>query len=84
MQARALLVHGSRQAQTHVRMQAGCTSVSALLRRPACCYTGFEKFNQVERARRYHDEMMQAGLVPRISALSVSPSPSHRQDRALQ
>ena len=27
--------------------------------------TGFEKFNSLERARHYHEEMVKAGLAPR-------------------
>ena len=28
---------------------------------------GFEKFNSLERARHYHDEMVKAGMAPRAS-----------------
>lgn len=35
------------------------------MRAHMCACTGFEKFNNLERARYYHDEMVKAGLAPR-------------------
>lgn len=44
---------------------------------------GFEKFNNMEQARFYHDEMVRAGMTPRASQ-SLDAGMSHADSSALR
>ena len=62
----------------HARVLTDKQAACAALICPAAA--GFEKHNQLERARRYHGEMLQAGLVPRTSAMARALLMTARHD----